>query len=224
MAEVKVLVQGYADKKTGRASSSCVLIRENKLNIIVDPGMDKKKLLAGLAKENLKPSDINYVIISHSHIDHCGLAGIFANAKLVDDEAVYSFDGGFKEQDISKTILSDNIKIIKTPGHDPHHCSVLVKGCHPEEFYDEGSRNNEILLSRQTRDQNDKTSVIIAEDVIWWWDQEKQKTDYESIVKRYDPYEKNHNKLIESRKKVLKLADWIIPGHGTIFSTKNCKS
>lgn len=198
MTQVKILVKGYADKKTGKASSSCVLIQENGINIIVDPGMDRKRLLAGLKKESLKPSDINYVIISHTHIDHCGLMAIFENAKIIDTEAVYSFDGGFKEQDISKTILGDNIKIIKTPGHDPLHCSVLVK--------------------------TKKGTVIVAEDVIWWWDQEEQKNDYESIINRKDPYEKDHKKLIESRKKVLKLADWVIPGHGTIFRTENCKS
>ncbi len=50
--------------------------------------------------------------------------------------------------------------------------------------------------------------------------QEKQKNDYNSIIKRHDPYEKDHQKLIESRKKVFKLADWIIPGHGSLFQVK----
>ncbi len=191
MAEVKILIEGYATKKTGKATSSCVLIQDNNLNILVDPGMDRKKLLEALAKENLKPGDINYVIISHTHLDHCGLAGIFENAKLVDDGAIYTFEGGYDEYEDRKAIPSDNIEVIKTPGHDPFHCSVLVK----------------------TKDGN----VVIAEDVFWWWDEEKHATDSESLMNRADPYVKNEKDLQDSRKKVLELADYIIPGHGKMF-------
>lgn len=194
MAEVKILVEGYAIKKTDKATSSCVLIIDSDLKVLVDPGIDRAKLLDGLAKENLKPSDINYVVISHTHLDHCGLAGIFENAKLVDDGAVYSFDGGYEEYENSKIIPSDNIEIIKTPGHDPFHCSVIVK-------------------------TNDGT-VAVAEDVFWWWDEEEQKTDRESLLVRQDPYVKNEKDLLASRKKILELADYIIPGHGKMFKVE----
>ena len=194
MAEVKVLVEGYAIKKSGKATSSCVLIIDNDIKIVVDPGMDRQKLLEGLAKENLKPSDINYVIISHAHLDHCGLAGIFENAKLVDDGAVYSFDGGYEEYGNGKVIPSNNIEIVKTPGHDPFHCSVLVK--------------------------TDEGTIAVAEDVFWWWDEEEHLTDYNSLMNRVDPYTKNEKDLNESRKKLLELADFIIPGHGKMFRVK----
>lgn len=196
MAKIKTLVQGYADRKTGRASSSCVLIRENKLNIIVDPGMDRKKLLVGLEKENLKPSDIDFVVITHTHLDHFGLAGIFENAKIFDRDSINSFDGNIVDHD--GKIPGTDVKIMKTPGHGSFHCSILAN--------------------------SNKEKIIVAGDVIWWWDSEKQKNDYDSIIKRHDPYEKDYKKLIESRKKVLKLADWIIPGHGKIFASKNLKS
>jgi len=194
MAEVKVLVEGYAIKKTGKATSSCVLIVDGDIKIIVDPGMDRANLLNGLAKENLKPVDINYVVISHTHLDHCGLSGIFENATLVDDGALYTFDGGYKEYDNSRIIPSDSIEIIKTPGHDPFHCSVLVK--------------------------TNKGIVAVAEDVFWWWDEEEQKTDYESLTNKEDEYVKDIKTLKESRKKILELADYIVPGHGKMFKVE----
>jgi len=194
MAEVKILVEGYAFKKTGNATSSAVLIQDENLNVIVDPGMDREKLLAGLAKENLKPNDINYVVISHTHLDHCGLAGIFENAKLMDDGVIYSFDGGYKEYGDNKAIPSDDIEIIKTPGHDPFHCSVLVK------------TNNGV--------------VAVAEDVFWWWGEEEQKTDCESLIDKNDEYAKDIEQLKASRRKILDLADYIIPGHGRMFEVE----
>jgi len=82
MAEVKVLIKGYAREEGDSefASSTTSLIKESGLNIIVDPGMNRKLLLEALKKENLSQKDINYVILTHYHLDHSLLAGIFENA------------------------------------------------------------------------------------------------------------------------------------------------
>ncbi len=194
MAEVKILVEGYAIKKSGKATSSCVLIIDKDTKIIVDPGMDRTKLLDGLAKENLMPRDINYVVISHTHLDHCGLAGIFEKAKLVDDGAIYTFEGGYEDYVADKPFPSDDIKVIKTPGHDPFHCSVVVK--------------------------TDNGTIVVAEDVFWWWDEEEQKTDRESLMNKSDEYAKNTEELKKSRENILEHADYIIPGHGKIFKVE----
>lgn len=192
MAEVKVLIQGYAreEEDSEFASSTTTLIKESELNIIVDPGMNRELLLESLKKENLSPRDINYVILTHYHLDHSLLAGIFENAKVMDNEDVYSFDGKIKRHD--NRVPGTDIKIIKTPGHDMFHCSVLVK---TKEF----------------------GQVAIVSDVFWWSDEEEQKTDKESLMNHEDPYVKNKEELMESRKKVLEIADYIIPGHGKMF-------
>ena len=84
MAEVKVLIEGYAREEGDfeLASSTTILIRNKDLKIIVDPGMNRKLLLEELGKENLPPKDINYVILTHTHLDHCLLTGIFENANV----------------------------------------------------------------------------------------------------------------------------------------------
>jgi len=195
MAKIKILVEGYARKKRGRifASATCTLIQEENLNIIVDPGMDRKALLKALKREKLSPSDINYVILTHYHLDHSLLAGIFERAKILDDGEIYSFDGEIKEH--NGKVPGTNIKIIETPGHDIFHCSVLVK---TKEF----------------------SKIAIVGDVFWWKDEEKQKTDRKSLLSHKDPYVKNKKQLLESRKKILKMADYIIPGHGKMFKVE----
>jgi len=195
MAKIKVLIKGYAREKDGEefASSTTTLIQDNNLNVIIDPGMDKEALLGSLAKEGLKTGDINFVIVTHTHLDHSLLAGIFENAKILDNSDIYSFDGkiGGHEGRVPNT----DIEIIKTPGHDQFHCSVLVK-------------------------TEDLGKVIIAGDVFWWTDEEKQKTDKQSLLKHEDPYVKDEKALKESRERILNLADWVIPGHAGMFKVK----
>jgi len=95
MAKVKILIEGYAREEddTEFASSTTTLIQEGDLNIIIDPGMNRELLLDVLRKEDLSPDKINYVILTHYHLDHSLLAGIFEKAKVLDNEDVYSWDG-----------------------------------------------------------------------------------------------------------------------------------
>ncbi len=195
MAKVKVLIEGYAREEGDYEIASCTttLIQDKDLNIIVDPGMNRKLLLDSLKKENLSINNIHYVILTHTHIDHCLLAGIFENAEIIDDSSVYSFEG--KIRDHEGKVPDTDIEIIKTPGHDQFHCAVVVK-------------------------TEDLGKVIIAADVFWWADEEEQKTDEESLINHEDVYVKDENQLKESRKKVLKIADYIIPGHGKMFKVE----
>ena len=190
MAELKVLIEGYA--KEGEdyesASSTTVLIKDGKLNIIVDPGMNRKFLMNALKKENLMPKDIDYVILSHYHLDHSLLTGIFENAKIIYANDIYSFEGKISERG---KIFSNNIEIIKTPGHNSDCRTILVK--------------------------TEKGVIAICEDVFWWRDNEKQKIDEKSLINHEDPYATDKEKLKASRKKLLEVADYIIPGHGKMF-------
>jgi len=112
---------------------------------------------------------------------------------ICDDSNTYTFDGKIKEHEgkIPKT----NIEIIKTPGHDQFHCSVIMT-------------------------TKDVGKVVIAGDVFWWGEDEKQKIDKENIMNHKDPYVKNEKQLNESRMKILEIANYIIPGHGNMFKVK----
>lgn len=192
MTEIKILIEGYAKEiKNGwRASSSVVLVKNKKKNILIDTGCNRKRLIDSLRKEKLKVGDIDIVILTHNHLDHILLAGIFENAKVLTTEEIYKND---KQTEHNNFVLGADLKIIQTPGHYNEHCSVVVPV--KKEVY------------------------VIAGDVFWWVDMEKQSVDVNKIDSAHSD-EVNMEKLIKSRKKILKIADYIIPGHGKIFKVK----
>lgn len=193
MAEIKILIEGYAREEGDSlfASPTSVLIRDGGLNILVDSGANKEKLLEALTKEGLKPEDIDIVFLTHYHLDHILNIRLFPDKDILDSETIYSDD---KEIEYSGNIPGTKIAIIKTPGHSDEHCSLLV--------------------------ETKKGNVVIAADVFWWMDSEEQKIDRESLIVHEDEYASNMEKLIESRKKILEIADYIIPGHGRMFKVK----
>lgn len=194
MAELKILIEGYAKKlKTGWIASStvCLIKTEGKL-IITDPGCNREKLLESLKKENIDVNDIDYVFLSHQHPDHILLAGIFEKAKFVTFDTNLMYDKDHISM-FDKNMLGKDIEIIETPGHVLEHISLLVN--------------------------TPKGKIAIAGDSIWWIEGEKQifKLDQKdhSQAKGMDIKE-----LIKSRRKLINMADYIIPGHGKMFAVK----
>ncbi|MFZ5559239.1 MAG: MBL fold metallo-hydrolase [Patescibacteria group bacterium] len=194
MAEIKILIEGYAkelEKGWVASSTTCLITSENK-KIITDPGCNREKLLKALSKEGLTTNDIDYVFLSHCHPDHVLLAGIFEKAKFVtfDTNLVYDKD---LMLEFDKHILGEDVEVIETPGHVLEHISLLVS--------------------------TPKGRVAIAGDVIWWTEGEEQVFN---INQKDHTQAKGMNmeKLIESRKKLLENADYIIPGHGKIFKVQ----
>jgi glyoxylase-like metal-dependent hydrolase (beta-lactamase superfamily II) len=98
-----------------------------------------KTLAAQLEGLGLKPADVNYLAISHSHPDHIGNVGLFPHAMLLVQKAEYEWPtpfgaGRFKpEQPVTKVegdhdVFGDgSVTILATPGHTPGHQSLLVK-------------------------------------------------------------------------------------------------
>ena len=143
----------------------------------------KERFEKVLKKYNLTIDDIDVVFISHSHMDHYKNIGMFPKAKALD------FYGWF-EDDLWVECdgkISDNIKIINTPGHSDDSMTMLVK----------------------TEVEGKKAVVAICGDVFW-------KEHYPE----YDKLANDNPKLKLTRTKVLKLADYIIPGHGGMFKVK----
>ncbi len=192
MAEIKVLIEGYAKEiKNGwTASSTVTLVKSKDKNILIDTGCNRKKLLAALAKEKVKIKDINFVVLTHSHLDHTLLAGIFENAEVLTTEEIYKND---KQTAHNNFISEADLKIIQTPGHCNEHCSVIVPV--------------------------NKDIYVVSGDVFWWSAGEKQAINIEKIDDAH-PAEVNMKKLVESREKILQIADYIIPGHGKMFKTR----
>ncbi len=192
MLEVKVLIEGYAREISSGwiASSTVTLVKAGGKNIIVDPGCNRKKLIGALQKEGLKTADIDFVLLTHNHADHSLLAGIFENAKVLTTEETYDNDNQTAH---GNKIPGTDLQIIQTAGHSQEHCSLVV--------------------------QTANGTYIIAGDVFWWADNEAQAVDIEKIDDAH-PNEVNMNKLTVSRKKILEIADYVIPGHGKMFKVE----
>lgn len=194
MAEVKVLVEGYAkeiDKGWIASSTACLITTEDK-KIITDPGCNREKLLGALKNEGLKTDDIDYVFLTHCHTDHALLAGIFEKAKYITSNASLIYDGD-KITVFDKNFLGKDIGIIETPGHVLEHQSLIVN--------------------------TDKGKIGIAGDLIWWLDHEEQvfRIDQED----HTPAEGiSKEEMISSRKRLMEMCDYIIPGHGRMFKVE----
>jgi len=197
MNKVKVLVEGYAQEHEDfeKVSPSVVLIETDRFKIIVDPGFNRKELLDSLERENLRTDQIDFVILTHTHLDHSILAGIFENAVILDSGDQFLQNGIIKRQENS---MFEGIEIIPTPGHDQFHCSILIK-------------------------TENMGNILIAGDVFWWLDAYEPEKDFESLLNLDDPYMKDKVALIESRKKILEISDYIIPGHGKMFKVEKQK-
>lgn len=128
MAEVKVLIPGYftGDSPDARTCSTISLIKDGQIIMVVDPGTSKNQevIIEALKKECLMINDINWVFLTHSHIDHYRNIGMFPNVKTLEYWGIWEGD---KEAIDWKEQFTDDIKIIKTPGHDKTSITLLVK-------------------------------------------------------------------------------------------------
>lgn len=187
MTKVKVLIDGYAEKLEDgwKVNPTVTLVQKNDKNLVVDPGCDREGLIQALSEEGLTIDDVDFVLLTHGHIDHTLLAGIFEKAKIITNYEVYE---GIREWEHDGKITDMDLEVLPTPGHTNDHCSLVVP--------------------------TDEGIYVVAGDVFWWVDGEEQIVDIERPDQHYSDDPKA---LVESRKKVLGIGDYIIPGHGKMF-------
>src|SRR6478735_7960788 len=92
-----------------------------------------------LAKIGIKPAEVKYLAVSHTHADHIGNVELFPQAMLLVQQAEYDWpnqDGSprFKSshpvtklQGYHDVFGDGSVMILSTPGHTPGHQSLLVK-------------------------------------------------------------------------------------------------
>ena len=194
MTDITILAHGYArqEKTSIYASPNAVLLRENGLNILVDPGSNATLLIKGLERESLTVNDIDFIFVTHHHLDHVLNIRLFPEIAIYDGETI---NNGDMINRYTGFIPGTSIQVIPTPGHTLEHWSLLV-------------RNNHGITA-------------IAGDTVWWWDDEEQETELNAILHHQDMYAYNQDELRKSRQSLLDFADTIIPGHGRPFGVQH---
>jgi len=123
-ATVHILATGYVGPKT---ASTVTLIRDGAAEIVVDPGMvaDRGLILAPLHEAGVDPIAVTDVVFSHHHPDHTLNAALFPNARFHDHWAIYK-DDDWHDRDADGFQVSENVRLMRTPGHTPEDISTLV--------------------------------------------------------------------------------------------------
>ncbi len=114
-------------------------IADKPLTSAIGTATRARKLAAQLAEIGVKPEDIKFVAVSHTHGDHVGNVDMFPTATLLIQKAEvdWAFAAGkqppFKRERPMRQLEGDldvfgdgSVTIISTPGHTPGHQSLLV--------------------------------------------------------------------------------------------------
>ncbi len=121
MPKVHLLKSGLIRKdEHGRISdarSSVTLIVSGTRKIVVDTGLkgEELQILEALAGVGFQPEEIDTVVNTHSHTDHCGNNHLFSQAKILEPK--------------NGETIAPGVWTMETFGHSLDSISVVVEGC-----------------------------------------------------------------------------------------------
>ncbi|RUS77527.1 hypothetical protein EGW08_014711 [Elysia chlorotica] len=172
-----------------RASGSVTLLKGPQKNILVDAGSpwDKDEIIRGLMRQNVRPEDINYMVCTHGHPDHVGNINLFTKAVLI---------MGFNIQFEDRYFLHDFKQGI------PYEIDEEV-----EVWPTPGHTSEDVSVVVK---HTNLGTVVVAGDLF----ECEADLDCPSLWQEmsHQPHQQE-----QSRIEVLKMANFIVPGHGPMF-------
>ncbi|XP_056639837.1 metallo-beta-lactamase domain-containing protein 1 [Diorhabda sublineata] len=188
---MKVLFNGYSKFENGNyfANCSCVLIKTTPC-IIIDTmtSWDEEKLLNALNEEGIYANDIKFVISTHGHSDHIGCNHLFKSATHIVGYSVSHRDEYFTEPD-----FRNNEEYVIN-----EHVKVVPTPGHTLQDVTVLVETVDGLIA-VTGDLFEKYEDL-DDDCVWL----NAGSDSETLQR-------------ENRRKILDIADYIVPGHGAMF-------
>jgi N-acyl homoserine lactone hydrolase len=129
-SDIRVLREGHIIRDGARivdASSTVTSIDSGEALIIVDTGAPSGvgELTDALAKANISPEEVDLLINTHLHMDHCGCNHLFVNARCYAHRLEDPPVGTLSAEE--GTVLDEGVMVIETPGHTKGSVSVLVR-------------------------------------------------------------------------------------------------
>ena len=148
MPKVEIILYGFSGfcDQTALGLATCSLIRGEK-NILVDVGhMGRRTLLVpALQSHGLQLSDIDIVVLTHSHWDHAQNVDLFHQAKFFIHPKELDYTRSLRKDDLFTPAnfldmmrpytveevvdgmeIEPGVHLIDTPGHTRGHISVIV--------------------------------------------------------------------------------------------------
>lgn len=194
MNVVDVLFQGYSrvsgdNKFELHANATCSLVRGKNVNILVDTltPWDAASLMEALKERDLTPDSFTHVICTHGHSDHIGNLNQFLKATLIVGKCVSRKDVYFLDA-FDEGSFKITDDIIVTP--TPGHTLADVS-----------------VIVRNTA----LGTVVLAGDLF------EREEDISSPLIWQSAGSDDPKVQVENRRKVLSMADYIVPGHGPMF-------
>lgn len=203
---------------SGVGGGSTVTYIESDYKILVDTGFDyeidesnlnlkrnREDLTRTLERFGLKPDDIDLVFITHGHQDHYGNLELFPNAEVL--SSIHLARKGTIESKGVKdgSTIADGVHVIYTPGHTFDHASLLLQT--------EKMRYTVNMEGKGRFMGVGEVKVAVAGDAV-------VSSGYYVAKKHWDYNEDfiSQQMAMESLDKLIGTADYIIPGHGSMFS------
>jgi len=207
-ATVTILFDGYSRMVSDdvmEANCTCSLIQSDDLTIIVDTltAWDKDKLLERLQQVGVtNPHDVTHVVSTHGHSDHVGNNNLFLKATHIvghginraDRYTIHPFDRGEPYK------IGEHVQVIATPGHTLDSVSVIVSNSRVVVTDGEASEPMWVDVTTVVAGDLFEKQEDIQDDQVW-------------IEAGSDDQELQR----QSRRRVIEMADVIVPGHGPPF-------
>ena len=126
---VRLVREGFIERRGEvivDASASVTLVEASGKRIILDTGspVERDKLLFDLRSMGVDPKEVDIVVNTHLHIDHCGCNDVFENAVVYAHQLELPPIGDMR---ISGSItLFPGVEVVHTPGHTAGSVTVFV--------------------------------------------------------------------------------------------------
>jgi glyoxylase-like metal-dependent hydrolase (beta-lactamase superfamily II) len=168
-------------------TSAVTLLQNEGKNMLVDTGSRGKfQLLKDkLAGLGLTPADIDFVILTHFHLDHAYNTAFFPDARVIGWMHEWKPGATFRFADIEKMEFIGGVKIIRTPGHAEEHLSVVAT---------DNSGKKVVLAGDAINKQFAETGEIHA----LCYDRDLYRQSAEKILKIADVIIPGHGEIFES--------------------------
>jgi len=215
-------------------SSTCTLVTSDEHCVVVDTGLSiqEEELADALARRGVAPDDVDIVINTHLHVDHCGNNSMFRSATIFASKAewdwTHAFYGALFSTRTPEKTVPEFYPEIAVHGVKPRTIRNVARMArlfwHPERLGADAQRRwleaSELPAGLHVLPTPGHTphhlsirveaseAVIIAGDAVL-------AEDADAMVKTMIPF--SHAQFAATRLALFERGETIVPGHGSVF-------